>query len=95
MKHWIESIVLDIIMRMIAGKRYTSQERSDFQEQATNIFAFFGKLGASDALPFLRWMDIGGNERLMRKTAKEFDIVLQEWLDEHTMKRVSGQVKVR
>ncbi|KAH9701523.1 cytochrome P450 82C3 [Citrus sinensis] len=38
-------------------------------------------------------MDIGGNERLMRKTAKEFDIVLQEWLDEHTMKRVSGQVK--
>ncbi|GAY37955.1 hypothetical protein CUMW_032980 [Citrus unshiu] len=33
------------------------------------------------------------NERLMRKTAKEFDIVLQEWLDEHTMKRVSGQVK--
>ncbi|KDO36446.1 hypothetical protein CISIN_1g044349mg [Citrus sinensis] len=80
-------------MRIIAGKRYTSQESSDFQEQATNIFAFFGKLGASDALPFLRWMDIGGNERLMRKTAKEFDIVLQEWLDEHTMKRVSGQVK--
>ncbi|KAK9186266.1 hypothetical protein WN943_026630 [Citrus x changshan-huyou] len=29
----------------------------------------------------------------MRKTAKEFDIVLQEWLDEHTMKRISGQVK--
>ncbi|KAK9176167.1 hypothetical protein WN944_028180 [Citrus x changshan-huyou] len=75
------------------GKRYTSQESSDFQEQATNFFAFFGKLVASDALPFLRWMDIGGNERLMRKTAKEFDIVLQEWLDEHKMKRVSGEVK--
>lgn len=48
---------------------------------------------ASDALPFLRWMDTGGNERLMKKTAKEFDIILQKWLDEHKMKRVCGQVK--
>lgn len=29
----------------------------------------------------------------MKKTAREFGIILQEWLDEHKTKRVSGQVK--
>ena len=29
----------------------------------------------------------------MSKTAKYFDIILQEWADEHKMKRDSGDVK--
>ncbi|KAK9233525.1 hypothetical protein WN943_023775 [Citrus x changshan-huyou] len=93
MKHWIEGIVLDIIMRIIAGKRYTSQDSSDFQEHATNFFDLCGKFVVSDALPFLRWLDIGGYEKLMKKTAKEFDLVFQGWLDEHKSKRGSSEVK--
>ena len=53
----------------------------------------FGQFVVSDALPFLRRLDIGGYERLMSKTAKYFDIILQEWVDEHKMKRVSGEIK--
>ncbi|KAK9186758.1 hypothetical protein WN944_018147 [Citrus x changshan-huyou] len=34
-----------------------------------------------------------GYERLMSMTAKYCDIILQEWVDEHKMKRVSGEVK--
>ncbi|TXG52315.1 hypothetical protein EZV62_021484 [Acer yangbiense] len=47
----------------------------------------------SDALPFLRWLDIGGYEKSMKKTAKELDIVVQGWLEEHKKKRASGEAK--
>ncbi|KAL9418728.1 hypothetical protein AB3S75_036641 [Citrus x aurantiifolia] len=95
MIHWIEGTVLDILLRIIAGKRHTSQseEANDWQQQIKKIAALFGQFVVSDALPFLRRLDIGGYERLMSKTAKYFDIILQEWVDEHKMKRVSGEVK--
>lgn len=95
MKHWLEGTTLDIILRIIAGKRHTSQsqEANDWQQQITKFTSLSGQFVVSDALPFLRWLDIGGYERLMSKTAKYFDIILQEWLDEHKMKRVSGEVK--
>ena len=95
MIHWLEGTALDIILRIIAGKRFTSQsqEVNDWQQQITKFTALSGQFVVSDALPFLRWLDIGGHERLMSKTAKYFDIILQEWLDEHKMKRDSGDVK--
>ncbi|GAY65082.1 hypothetical protein CUMW_238480 [Citrus unshiu] len=37
MKHWIDGTGLDSIMRIIAGKHYTLQDSSDFQEHATNF----------------------------------------------------------
>ncbi|KAH9753340.1 Xanthotoxin 5-hydroxylase CYP82C4 [Citrus sinensis] len=45
------------------------------------------------ALPFLRWLDIGGDERSMKKTAKELDIVVQGCLEEHKRKRDSREMK--
>ncbi|KAL9421822.1 hypothetical protein AB3S75_034151 [Citrus x aurantiifolia] len=95
MIHWLEGTVLDIILRIIAGKRHTSKSKevNDWQQQITKFTALSGQFVVSDALPFLRWLDIGGYERLMSKTAKYFDIILQEWLDEHKMKRDSGDVK--
>ncbi|GMH29647.1 hypothetical protein Nepgr_031490 [Nepenthes gracilis] len=35
------------------------------------------------ALPFLRWLDIGGYEKNMMRTAKQLDGILQGWLEEH------------
>ena len=52
-----------------------------------------GKFVVSDALPFLRWLDIGGDERSMKKIAKELDIVVQGWLEEHKRKRDSQEIK--
>ncbi|PON88618.1 Cytochrome P [Trema orientale] len=51
---------------------------------------FFDMMGAfvvSDAIPRLRWLDLGGYERAMKKTAKELDQVVEEWLEEHKRKR--------
>ncbi|KAB8915429.1 hypothetical protein FH972_026812 [Carpinus fangiana] len=41
---------------------------------------------------FLGWLDIGGHKRAMKKTAKELDGFLGEWLEEHKCKRASGGV---
>ena len=47
----------------------------------------------SDAIPFLGWLDLGGHEKAMKKTAKELDGILGEWLEEHKRRRVSGKTK--
>ena len=52
-----------------------------------------GKLVVSDALPFLRWLDIGGEEKLMKKIAKELDQVVEGWLREHKQKRAANEAE--
>ncbi|XP_019155288.1 PREDICTED: cytochrome P450 CYP82D47-like [Ipomoea nil] len=40
-----------------------------------------------DYLPWLRWLDIGGHEKAMKKTAKEMDTIMESWLQQHKRKR--------
>ena len=47
----------------------------------------------SDALPYLRWLDVGGYEKSMKKTAKELDHMAQGWLEEHKQRKISGGIK--
>ncbi|KAK2648076.1 hypothetical protein Ddye_015565 [Dipteronia dyeriana] len=93
MKRWFEDRTLNVILRIIIGKRWsTSQEGHEggtgWKEELKKYFEWGGLFLVSDALPFLRWFDIGGAEKLMKKTTKELDIVVQEWLEEHKRKRV-------
>ena len=41
----------------------------------------------SDILLYLRWLLLGGQEKAMRKTAKDLDEVVQRWLEEHKRNR--------
>lgn len=36
-----------------------------------------------DAIPFLGWLDLGGEVKEMKKTAIEMDNIVSEWLEEH------------
>ncbi|TKY50307.1 Cytochrome P450 82A4 [Spatholobus suberectus] len=47
----------------------------------------FGVFTVGDAVPYLRWFDFGGHEKAMKETAKEFDQILGEWLQEHRQNR--------
>ncbi|XP_038715774.1 cytochrome P450 CYP82D47-like [Tripterygium wilfordii] len=92
MKRWFEDVNLNVIFRMIVGKRYSDDgEESSGQKLALKeFFELFGKFVVSDALPFLRWLDLGGDEKAMKRIAKELDYVVEEWLEEHKKKRSSG-----
>ncbi|KAM4129609.1 hypothetical protein ACJW30_01G036400 [Castanea mollissima] len=100
LKHWLEELTLNVVVRMVAGKRYfgssaasDSGEARRCQKAINQFFHLIGIFVVSDALPFLGWLDLQGHEKAMKKTAKELDSILGGWLEEHRQKRVSGEVK--
>ncbi|KAK3025221.1 hypothetical protein RJ639_044569 [Escallonia herrerae] len=81
-------------VKMLAGKRYSCDEHASgrTRDALRKFFELAGTFTVSDAIPHLRWLDMGGYEKAMTKTAKEIDSFLRSWL-EHKRKRASGQVK--
>ncbi|MFQ6651443.1 hypothetical protein Gotur_023774 [Gossypium turneri] len=95
MKGWFKEVTLNVIMRMIVGKRIPNSseggENLKWRKSMDDFFLLSGKFLISDALPFLRFLDIGGDIKFMKKTAKELDQVLQGWLREHKQKRAENK----
>ncbi|KAK8290713.1 hypothetical protein V6Z11_D06G015500 [Gossypium hirsutum] len=95
MKGWFKEVTLNVIMRMIVGKRIPNSseggENLKWRKSMDDFFVLSGKFLISDALPFLRFLDIGGDIKFMKKTAKELDQVLQGWLREHKQKRAENK----
>ncbi|KAJ8771569.1 hypothetical protein K2173_026746 [Erythroxylum novogranatense] len=97
MQKWFWDIALNLILKIIVGKRYVEytccsddEQKGGWRKELRTFFELSGKFSVSDALPFLRWMDLGGVERAMKKCSKNLEIVAREWLEEH---KVSGVAK--
>ncbi|KAK9218465.1 hypothetical protein WN943_007102 [Citrus x changshan-huyou] len=73
MKKWFGDTLRNVVLRMVVGKGCNSVDSEEWKELLTRFFEMSGKFLASDALPFMRWLDIGGDERSMKKIAKELD----------------------
>ncbi|KAL4295629.1 hypothetical protein GQ457_12G018840 [Hibiscus cannabinus] len=95
MKTWFRDVTLNVILRIIVGKRLPNSnegvETVKWKKSLDDLFEQAGKLVVSDALPYLRWLDVGGEEKLMKKTAKELDQVVEGWLQEHKEKRAENE----
>ncbi|KAH7524014.1 hypothetical protein FEM48_Zijuj06G0073400 [Ziziphus jujuba var. spinosa] len=91
-------MTLNVILKTVAGKRYSTgpgdvggkKESWQTQEGNEGILLFGGLVWPGDVIPFLRFLDLGGYERVMKKTAKELDDTLDRWLQEHKRKRERG-----
>ncbi|CAK7338689.1 unnamed protein product [Dovyalis caffra] len=98
-EQWFWGVTLNAILRTVAGKRYYGSAVGDddkikaqqWQKAVRKFFEYLGIFVVRDALPFLGWLDIGGHEKAMKRTAKEMDSILGEWLEEHKRKRLSGE----
>ncbi|KAK8580945.1 hypothetical protein V6N12_071194 [Hibiscus sabdariffa] len=97
LKQWFEHLTLNVVVRMVAGKRYFGAsaacddgEAKMCQKAISQFFHLIGIFVVSDALPFLWWLDMQGHEKAMKKTAKELDDLLEGWLKEHRQRRISG-----
>ncbi|PRQ26951.1 putative cytochrome P450 [Rosa chinensis] len=84
LKQMFGDLTLNVILKMIAGKRYSVATNEDEKKEAW-LFA------VGDAIPYLRWLDLGGHEKAMKKTAKEMDAIVGGWLEEHKRKRELGE----
>jgi len=89
------SLVLNIITRTIAGKRFSSgdAEADEILAVVKKFFEYLGTFVVSDFLPYLKFLDLGGQAKGMTIAAKEMDDIIERWLKEHKNKRESNDEK--
>ena len=101
MKQWFGELTLNIVLRMVGGKRYFEPSADGEEAEARrnqkvmrDFVCLFGVFVLSDAIPFLvpflGWLDFNGYEKTMKRTAKELDILVGGWLEEHKQRRLLG-----
>ena len=97
MKQWFGNLTHNIALRMVGGRRCFGPNADCEEAEARRCqkvmrdFAYlFGVFVLSDAIPFLGWLDFQGYEKAMKRTAKELDILVGGWLEEHKQKRLLG-----
>ncbi|RDX71270.1 Cytochrome P450 82A4, partial [Mucuna pruriens] len=94
MKQWLKELAFNVVLRMVAGKRYFGEtavvDKAEAQRCLKALREYMRLLGlfmVADAVPWLRWFDFGGHEKAMKENFKELDAVVGEWLEEHKRKR--------
>ncbi|KAJ9145890.1 hypothetical protein P3X46_028218 [Hevea brasiliensis] len=91
LKPMLMELTFNIIMRMVAGKRYYGEEvtgmnkaeAEQFREMMTEIFEYAGASYVGDFLPFLQWIDYQGFLKKAMRLGKRTDRILQNLIDEH------------
>ncbi|MFS7952357.1 putative cytochrome P450 [Helianthus anomalus] len=97
MKKWFGELNMNIILKMVAGKRYTEEECEDQEEMMScrevirEWLRYLGLFLLADALPFLGWLDFSGYKKKMKRVTRELDSMLGKLLEEHRRKRSYGK----
>ncbi|KAL3726103.1 hypothetical protein ACJRO7_031058 [Eucalyptus globulus] len=93
----LTELTFNVMMRMMAGKRYYGEDVSDVEEAAMfrdiikEIVKNSGSSYPGDFLPPLRWIDYGGYIKRIFKLGKKTDGFLQGLIDEHRQKKESEE----
>jgi isoflavone 2'-hydroxylase len=90
LKSMFLELTFNIIMRMVAGKRYygygedvkDEEEARQFREIMKEAFENSGVSTPQEFVPMLRWIDNGGLEKRLMRLAKRMDSFLQGLIDE-------------
>ncbi|KEH30997.1 cytochrome P450 family protein [Medicago truncatula] len=92
MKKWFGDIAINVMFRTVVGERFDGEgeKNKQIRKAFRELFHLCGSFVISDSLPFLRWLDLDGKEKEMKKTAKELDEFVQGWIDQHKRSRVPG-----
>ncbi|XP_074282501.1 cytochrome P450 CYP82D47-like [Silene latifolia] len=85
MKQLFGDFALKTMLRIIASKQLSvnSDEWLRFQKAVRGFFEYVGGFVIGDALPFLRWLDLGGKEKDMKRVFRDLDDIIEGWLQEH------------
>ncbi|KAK9016827.1 hypothetical protein V6N11_079320 [Hibiscus sabdariffa] len=100
LKSMFSELTFNIIMRMMAGKRYfgddvaqNSDEGRRFREMIKELFELTVMSYPGDFLPILRLVDYNGYIRRIKDLVKETDELMQEMIDEHRRNRGDSSIK--
>lgn len=94
--HRLGVLTLNMMLRVIAGKRYFSDDGSEVDQEAQHFMRlskeFSYLLGVntlSEVVPFLKWTDMWSWQvKSMKRLSKELDSLVETWVDEHKLKRL-------
>uniref|UniRef100_A0A2N9FMR3 Cytochrome P450 n=1 Tax=Fagus sylvatica TaxID=28930 RepID=A0A2N9FMR3_FAGSY len=92
LKSMFSELTFNIIMRMVAGKRYYGEDLKDeeearkFRRLVKEIATFGGVSNPAEFVPVLRWIDHGGMEKKVKGVSKRMDAFLQGLIDKQRSK---------
>lgn len=88
LKSAFSELLLNMTMRMVAGKRFygdnmeDAQQTREYREISKEILEFAGTSNPGDFLPFLKWIDFQGYTKRARRLGKKMDAFMQGLIDE-------------
>ncbi|XP_024970199.1 cytochrome P450 CYP82D47-like [Cynara cardunculus var. scolymus] len=99
MNHWFGNLMLNIMVRIISGKKllHNDEERVRFQAVVKKFVHLLGVFVVSDYIPYLKCLDVGGHFNVMKKITRDLDDIFEGWLkepktdSESTQQRESSQ----
>ena len=100
LKSMFSELTFNIIMRMVAGKRYYGEDVKDEEEARKfrgimkELVGFGGASNPQEFVPLLRWIDHGGLEKKLMKLANKTDAFLQGLIDEKRSKEEKGNTMI-
>ncbi|KZV13944.1 hypothetical protein F511_44764, partial [Dorcoceras hygrometricum] len=88
LKSLFSELSFNIIMRMVAGKRYFGESEDNehakkYRELIKEAFTYGGVSNPADFFAVLKWIDYNGKVRGMQRLSKEMDAFLEGLIDEH------------
>lgn len=87
---WCQQVLFNMLAQVVARKRYSSTGKNDSDEELRCLKRayrdFFDMLDNFKGIPFTGWMNFKGNWA-KKKTDKEFNIILNSWIDDHMQQR--------
>ncbi|KAJ0097272.1 hypothetical protein Patl1_28599 [Pistacia atlantica] len=93
LKTMFSELTFNIMMRMVAGKRYYGDEVEDeeearrFRKIVKEATTYGGVSNPGDFLPILNWIDGGDLQKTVLRLSKNIDGFLQGLIDEHRCKK--------
>ncbi|XP_062194302.1 trimethyltridecatetraene synthase-like [Phragmites australis] len=100
LKDYLSTVSLNVITRMVLGKKYLDKEEvaaqgggsvstpEEFKWMLDELFLLNGVLNIGDSIPWLDWMDLQGYIKRMKKLSKMFDRFLEHVVEEHNQRRL-------
>nr|ABB20912.1 P450 mono-oxygenase [Stevia rebaudiana] len=95
MKQWFTNLILNVLVRIISGKRFPfkSVEGIRFQKMEKKLFELLGAFVVSDLIPSMKRFDIGGYQKQMKMAAEEINDIMEGWLNNRKTQKESGEQK--
>ncbi|KAJ8756141.1 hypothetical protein K2173_024688 [Erythroxylum novogranatense] len=99
LKDYLSDVSLNVISRMVLGKKYTVKGENEneivtpeeFKEMLDELFLLNGVLDIGDSIPWIAFLDLQGYIKRMKVLSKKFDRFLEHVLDEHNERRKGVQ----